>query len=86
MNGVGGYVVCGRGAYTSNSIFLPSAGVAKGSKRYGIGSNGYYWSSVPRSDDDNRSWNLFFHSSDHYTSGCSRYYGQSIRPVQGFTR
>ncbi len=84
-NGVNGYVVRGKGAYASNSIFLPSAGYGDfGSLRY-ASSGGYYWSSVPYSDNDN-AWDLSFDSSRHGTSGnYRRYYGQFARPVQGFT-
>ena len=85
MNGVGGYVVCGRGAYASNSIFLPSGGVVKGSKCYGAVSTGYYWSSVPGSDD-NHAWTLYFNSGCCYMGSNDRSRGQSIRPVQGFTK
>ena len=85
QNGVHGYVVRGRGAYASNSIFLPAAGSGDGSSLSRAGSYGYYWSSVPDSDYYS-SWGLYFYSGSHYM--CSYYYrygGQSVRPVQGFT-
>ena len=85
MNGVYGYIVRGRGSYASNSIFLPCAGRGYGSSLRNAGSFGYYWSSVPRSDYFN-TWDFFFNSGCHYASYIDRYYGQSVRPVQGFTK
>ena len=84
MNGVDGYVVRGRGAYASASIFLPCAG-------YGYGTSlcnafGNYWSSVPNSDNYFSAWYLYFNSSNHYPYSSNRYRGQSVRPVQGFTK
>ena len=86
QNGVNGYVVRGRGDYASNSIFLPCAGYGYGPSLSGSGSYGYYWSSVPRSDSNLSSWDLFFYSSDHYASSIYRYYGFAVRPVQGFAQ
>ena len=81
MNGVNGYVVCGRGEYASNSIFLPCAGYGYGTSLRKAGSNGYYWSSVP--DLDNRySWYLDFGSGYHSTYCSNRGYGRSVRPIQ----
>ena len=85
MNGVYGYIVRGRGSYASNSIFLPCAGRGYGSSLRNAGSFGYYWSSVPRSDYFN-TWDFFFNSGCLYASYIDRYYGQSVRPVQGFTK
>ena len=50
MNGVQGYLVKGKGGYTSASIFLPCAGDGHGASLNVAGSYGYYWSSVPYSD------------------------------------
>jgi hypothetical protein len=85
QNGVNGYVVKGRGAYASKSIFLPAAGYGYGTSLYNSGSSGNVWSSVPDSDSD-YAWNLYFNSSYHDTSYSSRYYGRSVRPVLGFTK
>jgi len=93
QNGVKGYVVRGKGTYDSASIFLPCAGRGYGTSLDLAGSDGYYWSSVPYSDGyygSDNAWGLYFHSSDHgtsysYGSLSSRYYGRSVRPVQGFT-
>ena len=83
INGVNGYVVHGRGDYTSASIFLPCAGYGNGTSLRYAGSYGNYWSSVPNSDIDH-SWSLFFSSIRHRTNYYYRDDGQSIRPVQGF--
>ena len=73
-NGVNGYVVRGRGTYSSNSIFLPSDGVF-----------GKYWSSVPHSDYSYWSWYLSFGSGYHVMDFCSdRCEGHPVRPVIGF--
>ena len=86
QNGVNGYVVRGRGEYASNSIFLPCAGYGYGTSLSYSGSYGLYWSSVPDSDGYH-SWGLDFYSGNHYAgSNYRRYYGFSVRPVQGFTK
>ena len=84
--GVNGYIVCGRGDYASASIFLPAAGYGSGISLYDVGSTGFYWSSVPDSGNGYDAWYLDFNSSDHYVlSYYYRYFGQSVRPVRGFT-
>ena len=84
-NGVTGYVVCGRGDYAANGIFLPCSGYGYGTSLECAGSYGSYLSSVPNSDYSG-AWYLSFFSGDHSTSGSSRLKGQSVRPVQGFTK
>ena len=84
QNGVQGYLVKGRGAYASASIFLPCAGYGGGTSLSDSGSYGYYWSSVPYSGG-NYSWGLYFDSSGHSTFHNPRDFGRSVRPVQGFT-
>ena len=86
MNGVDGYVVCGRGDYSSARIFLPAAGYGDGTSLHNAGSYGYYWSSVPDSDNGSYAWDLYFTSSRHDANDDGRYYGQSVRPVQGFSK
>ena len=87
VSGVNGYVVSGRGDYSSNSIFLPCCGCGYGASFRGAGSGGDYWSSVPYSDSYDGSWGLEFSSSHSYHGswGLDRSYGFSVRPVQGFT-
>ena len=83
MNGVNGYLVRGRGSYASKSIFFPCVGNSGGSSLWDVSSYGNYWSSVPYSDG-NYAWNLRFGLRYHLAAYDSRYFGQSIRPVQGF--
>ena len=89
QNGVQGYVVKGTGAYASASIFLPCTGDGTGTSLSDAGSRGYYCSSVPDSGSNYgygySAWGLGFDSSYHNTINCHRDYGQSVRPVQGFT-
>ena len=86
VNGVEGFVVRGRGAYTSASIFLPAAGYGSGTSLGLVphisGPYGLYWSSVPNSDNNNYAWELFFYSDYNEMESDPRYSGQSIRPVQ----
>jgi hypothetical protein len=84
QNGVNGCIVRGRGEYASNSIFLPCAGFGYETSFDGSGLYGNYWSSVLYSDSV--SWYLYFYSGDRGTSRSSRFPGQSVRPVQGFTK
>ena len=86
LNGVNGWVVRGRGAYASNSIFLPAAGYGGGSSRGHAGSNGYYWSSVPYSGNYRCAYILYFSSGRHSTYDYDRDGGRSVRPVQGFAK
>ena len=91
LNGVKGYVVKGRSAYASKSIFLPAAGYGYYTLLNFSGSFGLYWSSVPRSGNLYPSgsfypWLLYFYSGRRNTHHNYRYYGQSVRPVLGFTK
>lgn len=84
-NGVNGYIVCGRNAYASASIFLPCCGCGGGASLYYAGSAGYFWSSVPGSDNRD-SWRLSFSSGNLNTLNVYRSNGHSVRPVQGFAK
>ena len=87
MNGVQGYLVKGKGGYTSASIFLPCAGFGDGTSLRNAGSYGYYWSSVPYSGNGyDGAWGLGFTPGVHLTLDLYRYGGQSVRAVQGFTK
>ena len=87
LNGVNGYVVKGRGAYASKSIFLPATGDGDGASLALSGLFGYYWSSVPNSDDVRYAWPLGICSRYHHTGLIPyRYVGSSARPVLGFTK
>ena len=89
-NGVAGYLVSGKGAYASASIFLPAAGRGDGTSLSDVGSRGYYWSSVPDSDNGRSDYAygliLFFGSNvsflEYFGRCYNRYLGQSVRPVQ----
>jgi hypothetical protein len=90
MNGANGYVVCGRDKYASANIFLPAADYGYGTSPLFTGSYGEYSSSVP-SMDDSYSMNLclclYFDSSNHHADvGGWRFFGYSVRPVQGFAK
>ena len=85
LNGVNGYVVRGKGDYSSKSIFLPCAGYCDGTWHNGAGSAGFYWSSVPYLDDRSARGH-YFGSSYHDAYYDYRGYGRSVRPLQGFTK
>ena len=85
MNGVNGYVVCGRGDYSSASIFLPCAGYGTWTLFYQAGLHGYFWSSVPDSLYY-YAWYLNFDSGRHSTYDDVRSGGRSVRPVQSSTK
>ena len=78
VNGVSGYVIVGRDAYASNSIFLPCNGAS-----VGVGS------SVPLWDPDcyyDRAGGIYCDSRGYDGSyGLLRYEWFAVRPVQGFT-
>lgn len=84
MNGAGGFVVRGRGAYSASSIFLPAAGWGNDSI-HNINEASYYWSVTP-----NRAkyaeMLLIYRYADEETGYSAdhtdRYYGVSIRPVR----
>lgn len=88
VKGIAGYVVRGRGAFASASIFLPAAGSGFTFQYTGAGMYGRYWSAVSGSADRdcNNAWYLDFDSESCDTSNYYRYYGFSIRPVQEFTK
>ena len=85
-NGVRGWRVTGKGAYSSKSIFLPAAGYGYDSSLYDLGSGGYYWSSTPNSDFSDDAWYLYFFSSNFLRYGNYRCDGQSVRPLRGFAQ
>ena len=87
MNGVTGYRVRGRGDYASASIFLPCAGYGDGTSLSKAGSCGNFWSSVPSSVNANgNALYLEIYSARPYMNEYYRYFGRSVRPLQGFTK
>lgn len=84
-NGVHGVRITGNGDYSSKSIFLPAAGRGFGGSVDYVEQNGYYWSSTPRSGSY-EAWCLCLSSSSFIQEYCSRYIGQSVRPVRDAVR
>ena len=81
-NGVGGYVVRGRDAYSAASIFLPAAGYGNGTSLIGAGSCGVDWASVPPESSSRAALFLYFSSGNGFeTSPDERYLGCTVRPV-----
>ena len=78
QNGVNVYRVTGP---NGNSIFLPAAGLRKGSSLNGAGSGGYYWSSTPYDYDDDYAYNLDFSDGNEYVIGSYRSVGYTVRPI-----
>ena len=78
QNGVKGLKITSK--KNGNSIFLPAAGYMNDSNLWGAGTNGYYWSSSTYEDGE---VNYLKISNDDISVGeCSRYMGQSVRPVR----
>lgn len=80
QNGVIGLKITSKS--NGKSIFLPLAGYINGSKLLGAGTNGYYWSS--ETYDEEKVCYLLIQGGDVTVSNCSRYMGQSIRPVRNY--
>lgn len=80
QNGVHGILFTGP---NGNSIFLPAAGVYDGTEILYTDSFGTYWSACLDTEDPDCTFNVTFHSSDLSWYGDRRFYGLSIRPVQG---
>lgn len=87
QNGVNGYIVEGRGAYASNSIFLPATGCGDGTSLNYSGSFAYYWSSVLHQESNSHYAYAFgLDERLHNIYQLNRYRGQPVRPVLGFTK
>lgn len=84
-NGINGYIVSGKGAYSEASIFLPAAGYCYEASLNDAGSGGRYWSSVPYLEYD-YSWDLRSYSSYHIVYDDCRFCGHPVRPVSDFTK
>jgi len=83
-SGVSGWLVTSKKTgFTSNSIFLPAAGVYSGSTAPTTGSAGNYWSKTKASaSNDNAAILAFDNSSASVVETMERYKGVCIRPVQ----
>lgn len=83
-SGVRGYIVSGKGDYSSASIFLPSAGYCFGTLLDGADECANYWASVPCSSLD--SWTVSFDRTFCRTRGILRHCGLAVRPLQEFAK
>ena len=82
QNGVNGYLVTSKiPGHEGASIFLPAVGNRFRTSLNDVGSYGEYWSSSLYTDYLDCAFRLEFISDDHYTNGCGRDFGQSVRPV-----
>ena len=100
INGIAGYIISGKGDYSTANIFLPHAGVggnsssSEGKTRYNYGRSGYYWSSTAITGYPPRySEYLIFGSGlisgyngvyDCHYNNRKRMNGYPIRPVKDF--
>ena len=88
VNGVQGWIITGK---DSASIFLPCAGLGKGTSLDYAGSEGLYWSSELNSSysyygGNGTSCDLYFYLGRYNANDQSLcIYGFSVRPVQDFT-
>ncbi len=79
LNGHNGWLVTY--LVNNNSIFLPAAGSRSDADLYYVGSNGYYWSSSPYTDNPYNAWSVYFDADNVDRHNSNRDYGQSVRPV-----
>lgn len=82
INGVKGFLVLGKGVYSSAGIFLPCTGAVEHTSIHSA-DDGYYWSSVPKAYGYS-AWLLNFSSGWSSVKGVDykRWWGQAIRPLQ----
>ena len=79
INGVSGYMFKGT---NGNSIFLPCTGFRSGKELLNRGSEGYYSSSTPHSENSGSSWGLYIYSDFACSAASLRSIGHSVRPVE----
>ena len=79
--GVHGFIITGKGSFSSASLFLPAAGYCGFTHLYDAGGYGYYWSRSVDSDNPSDAWYLYFGDVDQSVDGSYRFYGLSVRPV-----
>ena len=79
-NGATGLLCTGKGAYASNSIFLPAAGFSSGGYTNEVNYNGFYWSSTPGEDINNV---YYLRCNSRPSVGCREYssYNYPVRAV-----
>ena len=79
QNGVAG------GRFTGpngGSIFLPAAGFRWDGKLYGVGTDGYYWSSTRDPSSSGSAYGLHFHTGNAQRDSSGRFDERSVRPVR----
>lgn len=82
FNGIAGYKVTSKkSGYSGNYIFLPAAGCRLDTYLYGVGSDGYYWSSSLYASYPYYAYYLYFYSGYVNWGNDYRYNGFSVRPV-----
>ena len=69
-----------KSGYTSNSIFIPAAGMYDGTTLHLDGIRGRYWSSTFSSSND--AWGLYLGSAESSIYYYSRHFGFTVRAVQ----
>lgn len=74
-----GLLCTGKGAYSSNSVFLPAAGIWQNGNVYGQGDGGLCWCSTPSDSSD--AYVLAFNLVDQQVNYNNRDYGYSVRAV-----
>ena len=79
--GVNGILCTGKGAYSSNSVFLPAAGCCDWGDVSSKGESVYYWSSTPDDYNVNVAQCLYLDSSHQFIKDSGRRLGYSVRAV-----
>ncbi|HBJ77230.1 MAG TPA: hypothetical protein DDY68_05550, partial [Porphyromonadaceae bacterium] len=78
-SGINGRLFRGDGMFAEQELFFPASGYCDHSSFYNLGSDGYYWSSVPY--EDNVAWYLSFYNDDVDIYNDKRLSGLSVRAV-----
>jgi len=79
--GVPGFIITGKGSFSSASLFLPAAGYCKDTDLFVAGDYGSCWSRSVLSDSPDEAWILCFEAGGQDMGSNSRYNGRSVRPV-----
>jgi len=67
---------------SAGAVFLPAAGSRSGANVSGVTINGYYWSSTPDSNDNNKAYGPAFGKQNAYLYDGKRSSGRSVRLVR----
>ena len=79
--GVPGFIITGKGSFSSASLFLPAAGYCKDTDLFVAGDYGSCWSRSVLSGSPDEAWILCFEAGGQDMGSNSRYNGRSVRPV-----